>query len=161
MDGNGQWNEVQVATFNVATTQGTRRGLSLASPLPMGFPAMPPAAPNVGGVSTPDRVHYQLYNHSLWRDQCWGSVGSPASAPILAVACSPGPDGTGWEELASQVSSLSFAYLDAAGNPLQVPLSTSALNQVATVRIQLTLNSPGGRLETEVVDATPRNRGGL
>ena len=138
----GNWMEAAIDSGTLDSSAVTTRYLKLAAPIPGGF-----WIPTVGGmVSSPDRLYYQLVGGLLQRDQCWGTVGSPALAADLAAApCAVGATtGTGWETLASGVTQFALSPLDANGAPIAVPVATADLPRVARVGVTLALQRGAG-----------------
>ena len=147
-DGRGVWQEVRVARAVFEVPTGSPRRLLKLVAIPAGFAGR-------GGrafLSSPDRVFWRLQGGVLERAQCWGSVGEKGPV-LIAEVCEAGPDGTGFEPLATTVEEGGFVleYLDARGETLAAPLSVDDAARTRSVHVTL-------KLASAVADAPVRVR---
>jgi prepilin-type N-terminal cleavage/methylation domain-containing protein len=111
-------------------------------------------------LSQPDRVFWSFQGNTLSRNQCWGPHAAPnapgfpletttaPSAPTDPLACTPGSEGTGWETIATGVTSLSFRYFQNPTTELSAPLAGADLARVRLLQVDMTLErkAPAGRV---------------
>lgn len=149
----------------VLAFEGLYTGVALTAGFPAGAGADdidPSTFLGAGYVANIDRVFYALEDPTspgsacgsttcaLYRNQCWGSVGDPTAAGFPAAGtgfigttvapsnCTAGSDGTGWETLATGISSFSFTYFQ-NNAVLSAPLNAGDRTNVRAVEVNLTM----------------------
>lgn len=149
----------------VVAFEGRYTGVALTAGFPGGAGADnidPTTFLGAGYVGNIDRVLYALEDPgapgsacatstcALYRRQCWGSVGDPTAAgfPTAGTSfvgttsalsgCAAGTDGTGWETLATGISSFSFTYYQNTA-ALSAPLNAGDRTNVRAVEVNLTM----------------------
>lgn len=124
---------------------------------------------NYAFLSQPDRVFYSFENNAggacaappcrLMRNQCWGDISAPNAggfplegttairSTTSMASCDPtasDPEGTGWEEVASNVESFSLTYFQNPTTPIASPVATGSLAAVRLVQLDIRLKRTGG-----------------
>ncbi|HEY4222582.1 MAG TPA: hypothetical protein VGO62_14605, partial [Myxococcota bacterium] len=163
----GKWYERKIVNIDglaPITNVDTFVGVTLAANFPVagGGVIDPQFFLGAGYATVLDRVFFAVEdpaspgaacaagNCTLFRRQCWGRIGDPSNANFPAAGagfygttqtptgCAAPSDGTGWEVLATGISSFSFSYFTNTA-ALAAPLNAADRDAVRAVQVDMAI----------------------